>query len=324
MLAGTLLLALGTALVPLSGSHGLLLLTLGVLAPAGAGAVSFSILIGAVAGRLPLERRSFAAGFINAGSSLGQFVFAPVLQALIALFGWAAAMLALAASSLLILPLIARMRPGAAEAAIPRPAATPLGEQLGIALRDRSYLLLHASFFTCGVHIAFLATHLPGEVALCGLPGSVSANALALIGLFNIAGSLGAGWLGGRFPMKSVLGWMYASRALAIALYLMAPRTPETFYVFAAALGISWLATVPPTAGLVGKLFGPRHIGTLFALALLSHQIGAFFGAWLGGVTITRFGDYSWMWYADMALALMAAISCIPIREPRSMLAQPA
>ena len=324
MIGGTLLLTLGTALVPLSTNHWLLLLTLGILAPAGAGAVSFSVLIGAVSGRLPPERRSFAAGFINAGSSFGQFVFAPILQMLIAAFGWVTAMFAMAASSLLTLPLIKGMRPGAEEAALPRPAASPLGAQLGIAVRDRSYLLLHASFFTCGVHIAFLSTHLPGEVALCGLPGSVSANALALIGLFNIAGSLGAGWLGGLYRMKSVLGWMYASRALAIAIYLVAPRTPTTFYLFAAALGLSWLATVPPTAGLVGKLFGPRHIGTLFALTLLSHQVGAFFGAWLGGISITRFGDYTWMWYADIVLALLAALCCIPIREARPLQAQPA
>lgn len=324
MIGGSLLLTLGTALVPVSSNHWLLLLTLGVLAPAGAGAVSFSMLIGTVAGRLPPERRSFAAGLINAGSSFGQFVFAPILQGLIALFGWATAMFALAASSLLTLPLIAGMRPGPAEAAAARPAASPLRAQLGIAARDRSYLLLHASFFTCGVHIAFLSTHLPGEVALCGLPGSVSATALALIGLFNIGGSLGAGWLGGRYRMKSILGWMYASRALAIALFMVSPRTPMSFYLFGAALGISWLATVPPTAGLVGKLFGPRHLGTLFSLTLLSHQIGAFFGAWLGGVTISRFGDYNWMWFADMALALLAAISCIPIRESRPMVPQPA
>lgn len=319
MIGGTLLLTLGTALVPLSSNHWLLLLTLGVLAPAGAGAVSFSVLIGAVSGRLPPERRSFAAGFINAGSSFGQFVFAPVLQMLIAAFGWVTAMLAMAASSLLTLPLIRGMRPGPAESAAPKPIAAPLGEQLGIAMRDRSYLLLHASFFTCGVHIAFLSTHLPGEVALCGLPGAVSATSLALIGLFNIAGSLGSGWLGSRYRMKSILGWMYASRALAIAVYLVAPRTPMTFYLFAAALGLSWLATVPPTAGLVGKLFGARHIGTLFALTLLSHQIGAFFGAWLGGISITQFGDYTWMWYADMILALLAALCCMPIRESRQM-----
>jgi predicted MFS family arabinose efflux permease len=174
------------------------------------------------------------------------------------------------------------------------------------------------------VHIAFLVTHLPGEVNLCGLPASVSATSLALIGLCNIAGSLTAGALGGRYRMKHVLGAMYASRAVIIALYLVSPRTPLTFYVFACALGFSWLATVPPTAGLVGKLFGTRYLGTLFGLTLLSHQVGGFFGAWLGGLTIARFGDYTWMWYADIALALAAALACLPIREASPHLAQAA
>ena len=182
-------------------------------------------------------------------------------------------------------------------------------------MRDRSYLMLHAGFFTCGFHIAFLVTHLPGEVQLCGLPASVASMSLALIGLFNIAGSLAIGVLGERYRMKWLLAWMYASRAIAIILYLLAPKTPETFYVFAAVLGFTWLATVPPTAGLVGKLFGTRHLGTLFGLTLVSHQSGAFLGAWLGGIAVTRSGDYSWMWYADIALALTAALLNLPIRE---------
>ena len=323
---GTLLLAAGLALTPFAHAQWSLLITLGVLSAAGAGAGSFSILIGATANQLPAQRRSFASGFINAGGSAGQFVFAPLSQALIGAFGWVYAMLALAASSLLTLPLIAglRGRGGPAQAgtaAAPALAAAAhdagLRAQLRLALRDRSYLFLHAGFFTCGVHIAFLVTHLPGEVNLCGLPASVSATSLALIGLFNIAGSLTAGALGSRYRMKYVLGAMYGSRALIIGIYLLSPRTPLTFYIFAAALGFSWLATVPPTAGLVGKLFGTRYLGTLFGLTLLSHQIGGFFGAWLGGITISRFGDYSWMWYADMALAAAAALVCLPIREAR-------
>jgi predicted MFS family arabinose efflux permease len=184
-----------------------------------------------------------------------------------------------------------------------------------LALRDKSYLCLHAGFFTCGFHIAFLVTHLPGEVALCGLPVGVSATALSLIGLFNIAGSLTAGALGQRYRMKWLLALMYASRALIIALYLVAPKTAWTFYIFAAALGFTWLATVPPTAGLVGKLFGTRYLSTLFGLTLLSHQVGGFFGAWLGGLAFVRFGDFSWMWYADILLALAAALVNLPIRE---------
>jgi predicted MFS family arabinose efflux permease len=192
-----------------------------------------------------------------------------------------------------------------------------LGRQVREAMRDRSYLCLHAGFFTCGFHIAFLVTHLPGEVALCGLPAGVSATALGLIGLFNIAGSLTAGALAQRYRMKWLLALTYGSRAVIIMAYLLAPKSAWTFYVFAAALGFSWLATVPPTAGLVGKLFGMRYLATLFGLTLLSHQIGGFFGAWLGGLAFVRFGDYSWMWYADIALALAAALVNLPIREPK-------
>jgi predicted MFS family arabinose efflux permease len=190
-----------------------------------------------------------------------------------------------------------------------------LGQQIKIALRDPSYLFLHAGFFTCGFHIAFLVTHLPGEVALCGLSASVSATALALIGLFNIAGSLTAGALSTRYRMKSLLALMYASRAVIVVIYLVAPKTATTFYIFAGALGFTWLATVPPTAGLVGKLFGMRYLSTLFGLTLLSHQVGGFLGAWLGGLSFVRFGDYSWMWYADIALAIGAALVNLPIRE---------
>lgn len=318
---GILLMAAGMAITPLFDSTWGLLLSLGLLSAAGAGAASFSILIGATSARLPPERRAFAGGFINAGASFGQFVYAPLAQALIAAFGWAVAIVALAASALAALPMLLGLRTRAAAVGAGPPAAPAPGPglraQLRSALRDRSYLLLHASFFTCGLHIAFLVTHLPGEVALCGLPATVSAVSLGLIGLFNIAGSLSAGWLGSRVRMKHILFWMYASRALVIGIYLLAPRTPLTFYLFAAALGFSWLATVPPTAGLVGKLFGTRYLATLFGLTLLSHQTGAFFGAWLGGLTMARFGDYGWMWYADLLLAALAALACLPIREAR-------
>jgi len=324
---GGVLLALGLALTPLMPTQWGLMFTLGLLTAAGAGAGSFSILIGATAQQLAPEKRSFAAGFINAGGSLGQFVFAPIVQFVISAAGWAAAMYTLAVASLLAIPLAwpLRRKPVAVTAGAPASAIgdITLRQQISIALRDRSYWMLHLGFFTCGVHIAFLVTHLPGEIALCGLPASVSAASIALIGLFNVAGSLVAGALGQRYRMKWILAAMYASRAVMIALYLLSPPTPMTFYVFSAALGFTWLATVPPTAGLVGKLFGPRYLGTLFGLTLLSHQIGGFFGAWLGGVALERSGSYQWMWYADMALALLAAVANLPIRE-RTVQAQPA
>jgi MFS family permease len=331
LVAGGLLLAGGMALTPFMSSQWGLMFTLGLLTAAGAGAGSFSILIGATASRLAPEKRSFAAGFINAGGSLGQFVFAPLVQLVITAAGWGVAMFGLAAASLLTLPLAWPLRRKPAPVANSSevaatsspPAEMTLREQLRIASRDRSYWLLHLGFFTCGFHIAFLVTHLPGEIALCGLQPSVAGASIALIGLFNVLGSLVAGALGQRYRMKMILAVMYASRAVMIVIYLVSPPTPMTFYIFAAALGFTWLATVPPTAGLIGKLFGPRYLGTLFGLTLLSHQIGGFFGAWLGGVAIERFGDYTWMWYADIALALLAAVANLPIREksPRMVVA---
>ena len=323
LIAGALMLAGGTALTPFATHEFTLLLTLGVLMAAGAGAGSFSVLIGVVAQRVPAEKRSIASGFVNAGGSLGQFVFAPLNQLLISSFGWMAAMWTMTVAALATIPiagpLLVRRSPDGprATAAGVTPSALTLREQLVIASRDRSYWCLHAGFFTCGFHISFLVTHLPGEVKLCSLPASVAAGSLAIIGLANVAGSLMAGWAGGVMRMKWLLFAMYFSRAVAVALYLAAPKTPLTFYVFAAVLGFTWLATVPPTAGLIGKLFGVRYLATLFGLATFTHQIGGFFGAWLGGKALTAFGDFSWMWYADIALALAAAFVNLPIREAR-------
>ncbi len=324
---GALLLAAGMGLTPFVRSQAGLIVAMGLLTAAGAGAGSFSILIGATAQQLPADRRSFASGFVNAGGSFGQFVFAPLMQAIIGAAGWVFAMLTMAVVTLATIPLSWPLRkrrdllPAGVKADDATPAAVVddpgLKRQLREALKSPSYLLLHAGFFTCGFHIAFLVTHLPGEVALCNLSPQVASNSLALIGLFNIAGSLTAGWLGQRFRMKYLLALMYASRAVLILLYLAAPKTSLTFYLFAASLGFTWLATVPPTAGLVGKLFGTRYLGTLFGLTLLSHQIGGFLGAYIGGVVIAREGNYLWMWYADAALAVAAALINLPIDEKR-------
>lgn len=318
LLAAVILLALGCAVTPFMDSGFGLAVAIGLMTQVGAGAASFSVLIGAAARRLPLEARGAASGVINAGGSLGQFLFAPVLQKLIQTVGWVNAMWAMALMALTALPLVGRLT---------RPVTTPppahpeadqgLMQTIRGALVDRSYLLLHLGFFTCGFHIAFLVTHLPGEVDLCGLPPAVASWSLAIIGLANIFGSLYAGHCVSRYRSKYVLAAMYASRVVLIGGYLLLPSSALTFYVFAAGLGFTWLATVPPTAALVSKLFGVRYLGTLFGLTLLSHQIGGFLGAWLGGLAVVEFGNYSWMWYADMALAAMAAVINLPIREAR-------
>ena len=315
LLGGLLLLALGSAITPLMSSTWGLVVSLGLLSAIGSGAGSFSVLIGASSQRLPLEARGAASGVINAGGSFGQFVFAPILQALIQSIGWMGAMWSLALMTLAAVPLVPAVSKPIADP--PRRASGEAGIWRSVqeAMADRSYQFLNLGFFTCGFHIAFLVTHLPGEVALCGLPSAVASWALAIIGLSNIVGSLYAGSCVARYRSKIVLFWMYASRALMIALYLAAPKTDLTFYVFAAGLGFTWLATVPPTAAIVGKLFGVRYLGTLFGMSLLSHQIGGFFGAYLGGIALTEFGDYAWMWYADIVLAAGAALCNLPIRE---------
>ncbi len=315
LLAALLVLAIGCAITPFISSSFGLVLSLGFLVAVGSGAGSFSVLIGAAAQHLPLESRGTASGVINAGGSFGQFIFAPITQKLIQGIGWMGSLWAMALAALATLPLVFRLTAR-------QPAAHPghtsdqgLRHAITSALKDRSYLLLHAGFFTCGFHIAFLVTHLPGEVNLCGLPASVASWSLAIIGLFNVFGSLYAGHCVSRYRSKYVLAVMYGSRTLLIVAYLLLPRTEWTFYIFAAGLGFTWLATVPPTAAIVGKLFGTRYLGTLFGLTLLSHQTGGFLGAWLGGLAMVEFGDFSWMWYADMALAAFAALVNLPIRE---------
>ncbi|WP_374245916.1 MFS transporter [Zoogloea sp.] len=312
--ASLVALAVGCAVTPFMDSRFGLAMTLGLLASAGSGGASFSVLIGAATQRLPWETRGAASGFINAGGSFGQFVFAPLLQKLIQSVGWMGAMGAMAVAALAALPLVGRVA-GPAQTAARCSDDSRLGPAVRDALGNPSYWLLHAGFFTCGFHIAFLVTHLPGEVDLCGLPPSVASSALAIIGLANVCGSLYAGACVTRYRSKHVLAAMYAARALLIAGYLWMPRTEWTYYLFAAGLGFTWLATVSPTAAIVGKLFGTRYLATLFGLTLLSHQIGGFLGAWLGGVAIVEFGDYRWMWYADIALATLAALLNLPIRE---------
>jgi predicted MFS family arabinose efflux permease len=315
LLIGLLVMMLGSLLTPWMETTWGLSMTLGVLMAGGAGACSFSVLIGAAAQRLPAEARGTASGLINAGGSLGQFVLAPVTQKLIQTLGWMGAMWTSAVVTLLAIPLVLGLTPSRGAAA---PAAAKSGgmrEAVAQALADRSYWLLHLGFFTCGFHIAFLVTHLPTEIDLCGLSPSVASWSLALIGVANIVGSVYVGNCTNRYRSKYLLAWMYASRSVLVLLYLAMPKTEAVFYAFAVGLGATWLATVPPTAAIVGKLFGVRYLATLFGLTLLSHQIGGFLGAYLGGLALSAHGDYTWMWWADIVLAALAALVHLPIRE---------
>ena len=281
--------------------------------------------MGQVAAKMPPHLRGLASGMVNAGGSAGQFLLAPLVQGLILLpsFGWSGAFYVLGAISLLILPAAylltgGKNLPGHVLHNTETEAdGQTLRQAVSTAFKNRSYLLLHTGFFICGFHIAFLVTHLPTEISLCGLPATVASTSLAIIGLANIFGCLFSGWCAGQFRSKYVLFSLYASRALMIAIYLTSPKTTANFYIFAATLGFTWLATVAPTATITGKLFGTRYLSTLFGLIMLTHQIGGFLGSYLGGIVITRFGDYGWMWYADMILAALAAVLNLPIREAK-------
>lgn len=312
---GVWMVALGTVLTPSMGSTGGLILAVGVLAAGGAGLAGPSVLMPAATRLIAPERRGIAFGVVNAGSSFGQFLIAPIAGALMLSLGWASAMQVLAAVVLLSLPaaFILRGAPPAPQAAAqPRMGA---GEAVRIALRNPSYRLLAAGFFVCGFHVAFLATHLPGVIAACGLPLQFGAWSLALLGLFNILGSLGIGWAMARWRSRSLLALLYAARALAVLLFLLAPKTGPVVLAFAAVMGLTFLSTVPPTAGLVAKFFGPANMGTQFGVVMLVHQLGAFLGVWLGGKAFELTGGYDWYWYADILLAVAAALIHLPIRE---------
>ena len=316
LLAGVLMVALGTWLTPLMTSTAGLVLAIGVLAAGGAGMAGPAVLMSATSRLIAPERRGIASGIVNAGGSFGQFVMAPLAGALLVSQGWAGALQVLGLIVLLALPAAWVLKGNALQAA---PAGTrTLGtrEAVGQVLRHRDYRLLSAGFFVCGFHVAFLATHLPGVIASCGLPVAFGAWSLALLGLFNIVGSVAMGWAVGRWRMRSLLSLVYAVRAAAVLLFLVAPKTGTTVLIFAAVMGVTFLSTVPPTAGLVAKFFGLGNMATLFGLVMLSHQVGGFLGAWLGGRIFEATGSYDIVWLIDAALAIGAALVHLPIREP--------
>jgi MFS family permease len=318
--AGAVLVMIGTVLTPYATSTWMLILLIGVVAAGGAGMTGLGVVMSSIGRALPPEKRGMASGIINAGGSFGQFAIVPLAQVLTGAIGWIGSITSLGFLALACLPLawVLRRKPaptqGAPAAAIPEKT---MKQAVRDAWADPSFLLLTGGFFVCGFHVAFIATHLPGVVALCGLTPDVAAWSLSLIGLFNIAGSFGAGWAIGRYRMKSVLSLLYAARAVAVLAFLAAPKTATTFMIFAVALGFTYLATVPPTIGLVGKLHGMRFLATLFGIVMLSHQVGGFLGAWLGGYVFERTGSYDWLWYADIMLAVGAALIHMPIKEAK-------
>ncbi|HZM35831.1 MAG TPA: MFS transporter [Burkholderiales bacterium] len=309
--AGSLLAALSGALLPFAGSAWMLV---SVLAVGGIAATvgSPSLLVGTVSQRAAPERRGLVAGIVGAGGPLGQLVLAPATTAVISIAGWVVAALSIAALALASLPLAAAFRRSSA----PRThAAAPAGATLREALASPGYWLINGTFFVCGLHVFFLVTHLPGVIELCGLPASVAGASLALLGLFNIAGSVAAGLVIQRFSMKLTLAALFAARGLGIAVFLAAPKTEAVVLAFSVWMGVTYMAVLPPVAGLIGKLYGAGRLATLLGITFMLHQVGAFLGSWLGGVVLEATGSYDPMWMLDLALACVAAALALVIRE---------
>ena len=317
LVAGVVLVALGTFITPFMTSTAGLIFSIGVLAAGGAGMAGPSVLMAATTRLVPAAQRGIATGMVNAGGSFGQFLMAPLAIGLSAAMGWAGAMQVLGLLVLLALPAALVLKGNALQGAPAGQKRLTAREAISEALRLPSFLMLCAGFLVCGFHVAFLATHLPGVIAECGLPPQVGAWALAMIGLFNIFGSFGMGWAVGRWRMKSLLVLVYSTRAVAITLFLLAPKNEMTVLIFAAVMGVSFLSTVPPTAGLVAKFFGTANMAMLFGIVMLAHQVGGFFGAWLGGRVFEATGSYNLVWYIDIALAVGAALVHLPIREKK-------
>ncbi len=313
IVAGLVVYAIGLALMVVSPTASLQLLTGGVLVGVGVAMSSFSIVMAAFGRNVPPEKRSIIFGIATAASSFGQFIFAPIGQGVISSFGWQQAAIWLAMILCLTIPLAFALR-GRTEASAGQ-ADLPFMEALAKAWGFGSYRLLVIGFFVCGFHLAFINVHMPAYLVQCGLTPEVGSWAIAVIGLFNIAGSLLAGYLGSRLPKQILLATIYFSRAVAIGLFVFFPVTEVSAYVFGAAMGLLWLSTVPLTAGLVALFFGARYMGMLYGIAFLSHQIGSFVGVWLGGYVFDQTGSYALVWYLGILLGLASAAVHLPIRE---------
>ena len=313
IVVGAAIYAAGVALMAYSSEPWQMHLTAGVLVGLGTAFASFMIVMATMARKVAPKWRSLVLGIATASGSIGQFTMVPLGQAFLRAYGWHIALLLLAACVLLVIPLSATVTGKGASA--PGTRDQTVREAFGEAFGHRSYNLLVAGFFVCGFHVAFILVHMPAYIADRDLPPETGATALALVGLFNIVGSLGAGYIGGKFSKKYSLAAIYFARAIAIALFVTVPISQWTVYVFAATIGLLWLSTVPLTSGLVTQFFGLRYMAMLFGVVFLSHQVGSFLGVWLGGRLYDSYGTYDVVWWLSVALGIAAALVHLPIRD---------
>ena len=320
LLLGIIITTIGCFLIPFSNTPLMLVISIGILSAGGSGIAGLPVIMSAVNKLVPPERSGMAFGFVNAGGSIGQFLFAPLAGLIIISYGWQASIFAICALLLAVLPLcwLLRYQP-VKKKRLTASDNLSFSRTLSLALSTPSYILLITGFFVCGFHVAFIITHMPGVIIACGLNVNVTGWSLAIIGFFNILGSLFAGWYISKHSMKIFLSYIYGARAIIVTLFLLSPKDVTSIMIFSAALGFTYLSTVPATAALVGKMFGPKYLATLFGITLFSHNIGAFLGAYFGGYFFQLTGEYTIVWIIDIALAIFAAIIHLPIKEKSAL-----
>ena len=305
----------GLLLMPYCKSTWSLMACLGILLPAGTGALSYAILIGSITPKIPANTVSLVAGFVNASSGIGNAALSPIIQALLARGGISAAALALAVPTALLLPLCLYV--GKRNVAQVKAAAHGAG-RFSDAFANRDYRLLVLGFFTCGFHMALISNHLPSQITSYGISAQTAAWAFSLYGIITMAGSVFSGWMCDRHDMKNVLGTYYGSRMVITLAFLLLPKVPLTIFVFAAFLGLTGAATVPPVSCLINRDFGAGRLASLYGFAFFVHQIGGFFGAWLGGIFFESFGGYVQIWCVDMVFCTIAAAASYAIRPEKA------
>ncbi|MFL6791316.1 MAG: MFS transporter [Bradyrhizobium sp.] len=316
IIVGALLYAAGLLMMRYAATPASLDIGAGVLIGFGLSGSSFNLVLSGFSKLLPPERRGIAFGAGTAAGSFGQFLFAPFGVALIDNFGWQTALTVFAALMLLIVPLsLALATPPAETADVPAANQQSFKTALAEAFGHRSYVLLVLGFFTCGFQLAFITVHLPAYLVDRGIPASTGGWVIAAIGLFNIIGSLGVGWLQNIFPKRYILSLIYFTRALSIVAFISFPITTFSAIAFGAISGLTWLSTVPPTSALVALMFGTRWFATLYGFAFVSHQVGGFLGVWLGGIAFEQFGSYTAIWWLSVFFGVLSALINLPIVE---------
>src|SRR3990167_1124664 len=315
LMGGAVLYGLGLAGMALSPTPTLFALTAGVLIGAAQAGTTYAVIYGVLGRQIAPERRSWAMGVAAAAGSFGQFLMVPVEGFLITRLGWQEALLALSLLVLLIAPLAFGLREPGFKGAAPVQRSQSITQALAEAFRTPSFLLLTAGYFVCGFQVVFIAVHMPSYIKDLGLSPQVASFSLALIGLFNVFGTYIAGSLGQRMPRRHILAFIYFARSVAIVLFLWAPISPMSVYVFSAVMGMLWLSTVPPTNATIAQIFGVQHLSMLGGLVFFSHQIGSFMGVWLGGYLYDSTGSYDIVWYISIGLGVLAGLVSLPLRE---------